>query len=34
MANVEVILTFDDGPLTTEGSANNTQRVLNALKTL
>lgn len=34
MANVEIILTFDDAPLTTEGSANNTQRVLKALKTL
>ena len=33
MANVEVISTFEDVPLTEEDSVNNTQRVLNALKT-
>ncbi|MDE0482901.1 MAG: polysaccharide deacetylase family protein [Candidatus Poribacteria bacterium] len=32
MANVEVILTFDDGPDTRAGSANGTQRVLSALE--
>ena len=32
MAKVEAILTFDDGPLTTEGSANGTDRILSALE--
>lgn len=32
MANVEVILTFDDGPDTRSGSANGTDRVLSALE--
>lgn len=32
MANVEVILTFDDGPDTREGSSNGTERVLSALE--
>lgn len=32
MANIEIILTFDDGPDTRSGSANGTERVLSALE--
>ena len=32
MSNIEIVLTFDDGPDTQAGSANGTQRVLSQLE--